>query len=79
MIQEYEITEVIVGLPLRMDGSSGTQAEKTREFAKWLERILDLPIRFWDERLTTKQAHQILGQRKMTHKAKKMRRTRCRP
>lgn len=71
VVSEYEISEVIVGMPLRMDGSSGTRVEKTREFAGWLERILDLPIRFWDERLTTKQANQILSQRKINPKAKK--------
>jgi putative Holliday junction resolvase len=71
LVMEYEITEVIVGLPLRMDGSSGTRAEKTRDFARWLENVLDLPVRLWDERLTTKQANQILSQQKMSQKAKK--------
>ena len=71
LVSEYEITEVIVGLPLRMDGSSGTRAETTREFARWLEHILVLPVRFWDERLTTKQAKQILSQQKLAPKAKK--------
>jgi putative Holliday junction resolvase len=71
VVSEYEITEVVVGLPLRMDGSSGTRVEKTREFARWLERILALPVLFWDERLTTKQANQILSQRKIKPKIKK--------
>ena len=71
LVSEYEIYEVVVGLPLRMDGSSGTQAEKTREFARWLEQILNLPVRFWDERLTTKQANKILSQQKIAPKAKK--------
>ena len=71
LVAEYGVTEVIVGLPLRMDGSSGTRAEKTREFARWLERILNLPVQFWDERLTTKQANKILSQQKISVKAKK--------
>lgn len=71
LVVEYGVTEVIVGLPLRMDGSSGTRVEKTREFAQWLERILGLPIQFWDERLTTKQANRILSQQKISAKAKK--------
>lgn len=71
LIAEYEITEIIVGMPLRMDGSSGTRAEKTREFARWLEQILNLPILFWDERLTTKQANKILSQRKIATRVKK--------
>jgi len=71
VVSEYEIKEVIVGLPLRMDGSSGTRAEKTREFARWLEQTLNLPVHFWDERLTTKQANKILSQQKVAPKAKK--------
>ncbi|UCE43088.1 MAG: Holliday junction resolvase RuvX [Candidatus Aminicenantes bacterium] len=71
VVSEYEIKEVIVGLPLRMDGSSGTRAEKTQEFARWLEQILGLPVNFWDERLTTKQASKILSQQKISPKAKK--------
>jgi len=71
VVSEYEIEEVIVGLPLRMDGSSGTMAEKSREFAHWLEQILNLPVHFWDERLTTKQANKILIQQKISSKAKK--------
>jgi putative Holliday junction resolvase len=71
LIADHEITEIIIGLPLRMDGSSGTRAEKTREFAQWLERFLNLPIHFWDERLTTKQANRILSQGKLSPRAKK--------
>lgn len=71
VVSEYDISEIIVGMPLRMDGSAGTRAKTTQEFAGWLERILGLPIRFWDERLTTKQANRILSQRKMDPKAKK--------
>jgi putative Holliday junction resolvase len=54
-----------------MDGSEGTRAEKTREFARWLEKILGLPVVFWDERLTTRQALQVLHQQKMSGRKKK--------
>jgi putative Holliday junction resolvase len=69
--EEYDIQEIIVGLPLRMDGSLGTRAEKTQEFACWLGQVLNLPVHFWDERLTTKQAHKILREQKLAPKAKK--------
>ena len=71
LVAEHEITKIVLGLPLRMDGSSGTRAEKTREFAHWLEGFLNLPVLFWDERLTTKQANRILGQRRLAPKTKK--------
>ncbi len=67
LITKYEIDEVVIGLPLRMDGSEGSRAEKTKEFGRWLEKILKLPVTFWDERLTTQQASRILRQ----HKAKR--------
>lgn len=69
--EEYEIQKVIVGLPLKMDGSSGTRAEKTRKFARWLEQVLNRPVHLWDERLTTKQAIKILSEQKLAPKAKK--------
>ena len=72
LVLKYEIGEIVIGLPLRMNGSSGTRVEKTKEFARWLEKTLQLPIIFWDERLTTKQALKILGQQKIKNKRKKI-------
>jgi putative Holliday junction resolvase len=70
LVSKYEISEIVIGLPLRMDGSPGTRVDKTKKFARWLERTLNLPIVFWDERLTTQQALKILSQKK-THFRKK--------
>jgi putative Holliday junction resolvase len=72
LVKEYEIGEIVLGLPLRMDGSRGTRVEKTKEFAGWLKKILKIPIIFWDERLTTKQALRILSQQKMKARRKKI-------
>ena len=71
LVSQHEIGEIVIGLPLRMNGSSGTRAEKTKEFASWLKRALDLPIILWDERLTTQQAFKILRQQKVKGKTKK--------
>lgn len=71
LVAKYEIQEIIIGLPLRMNGSQGSRVDKTKDFARWLENILNLPIIFWDERLTTKQAYKILRQQKMKHKKRK--------
>ncbi|MEG0571201.1 MAG: Holliday junction resolvase RuvX [Oscillospiraceae bacterium] len=59
--KEYEIQEVIVGLPLNMDGSEGEKAVKCRDFAAKLEAIIDVPVKLWDERQTTMQAHNYLN------------------
>ncbi len=64
LVQQYEIGEIVIGLPLRMDGTQGTRVEKTKKFASWLEKTLKLPVVFWDERLTTRQALQVLGEEK---------------
>jgi len=71
LISKYEIGEIVLGFPLRMDGSQGTRVEKTKEFAAWLKKILKIPIIFWDERLTTREAHQILSRQKIKAKRKK--------
>jgi len=71
LIADYKIEKIVIGLPLRMDGTSGSRVEITKTFAKWLEGFLDTPIIFWDERLTTKQAMGILIQQNVKGKAKK--------
>jgi len=71
LVSKYDIGEIVIGLPLRMNGTSGTRVEKTREFAIRLKKALNLPIIFWDERLTTKQAFKILHQHKMNGRKKK--------
>lgn len=47
---------IVVGLPLRADGSAGTQARRARRFARALESASGLPVVFWDERFTTQLA-----------------------
>ncbi len=71
LVSKYEIGKIVVGLPLRMDGSQGTRVEKTKKFARWLESTLSLPVILWDERLTTQQAAKILQEQKIKNKRKK--------
>ena len=71
LVKQHQVSKIVIGLPLQMDGSEGTRVEKTREFARWLEKILGLPVLFWDERLTTRQAMQVLQQQKMNGRKKK--------
>lgn len=55
-----EIGGVILGLPLNMDGSEGPRCQSTRAFARNLARLTDMPIGFWDERLSTVAAERAL-------------------
>jgi len=71
LIAKHEVGEIVVGDPLRMDGSSGTRAKKTRVFAAWLGKAVGKPIVFMDERLTTRQALNVLQDEKLRGKKKK--------
>jgi putative Holliday junction resolvase len=53
LIAENAIVGIVLGLPLNMDGSEGPRAQSTRAFARNLARLVDIPIAFWDERLST--------------------------
>lgn len=62
MVRESDVGEIAVGLPKNMDGTEGSRAELCREFAQKLEEATGLPVRLWDERRTTVEAHNILSQ-----------------
>ena len=50
---ERGVTGLVLGLPINMDGSEGPRAQSTRAFARNLAKLTELPIAFWDERLST--------------------------
>ena len=54
--REYDVERLIVGLPRNMDGTTGAQAEAVTRYAGQVAHTLNLPIIFWDERLTTVEA-----------------------
>ncbi len=60
LIQEYEVEEIVLGLPKHMNGSEGVRVELTEEFKEKLERRTGLPVTFWDERLTTVSADRTM-------------------
>jgi putative Holliday junction resolvase len=66
VIRDYEVKEIVVGLPLRMSGVEGTQAEKIQLFAEDLRRHFKLPVHLWDERLTSAEANRLLRQTDMS-------------
>jgi putative Holliday junction resolvase len=71
LVARHDVAEIVLGNPLRMDGSSGTRAEKTRVFAAWLEKAVGKPIVLIDERLTTRQALKTLDDEKLRGRKKK--------
>jgi len=57
---ERDLGGFVLGLPRNMDGSEGPRCQSTRAFARNLSRLTDLPIGFWDERLSTVAAERAL-------------------
>ena len=60
LIVEYDISEIVLGLPKNMNGTEGIRAELTNEFKEKLERRTGLPVTLWDERLTTVAADKTM-------------------
>jgi putative Holliday junction resolvase len=60
IVKDRSLTGLILGLPRNMDGSEGPRAQSTRAFARNLSRLTDLPIGYWDERLSTVAAERAL-------------------
>ncbi len=65
-IREHDIRVIVVGLPLRMSGEQGRQAEKITAFAEELRLRFQLPVHLWDERLTSVQANRLLREAELS-------------
>jgi putative pre-16S rRNA nuclease len=65
VIKQFGVGEIVVGLPLRMSGDSGTQSEKVKEFAEELRARFNLPVHLFDERLTSVEANRLLDETAM--------------
>jgi putative holliday junction resolvase len=62
VILDKEVELILVGMPRNMDGTYGPAAEKVQEFVSELNIALSVPIKLWDERLTSAQANRLLIQ-----------------
>ena len=71
LISEYEVHELVVGMPKNMNGTKGERAEKTEEFVEKMKEVIDLPITFWDERLSTVMAERQLIAADVSRKKRK--------
>lgn len=68
VISDYEVSEIVVGYPLRMSGAEGIQAEKMQRFAEELRQRFPVPVHLWDERLSSAQANRLLRETDMSIK-----------
>ena len=69
--KEKTAEEIVVGLPKNMDGSEGFRADACKELGEKLKNLTEIPIKFWDERLTTVSAHKILSDNNVRGKIRK--------
>jgi putative Holliday junction resolvase len=63
LIEETEAEGLVIGLPVSLDGQLHAQAQLIQSFAERLKSHIDLPVIFWDERLSTVEAERLISQR----------------
>ena len=68
LVPRHDVFGLVIGLPLNMDGSEGPRAQATRAFVRNLEGKLDLPVVFWDERLSTVAAERAMLEADLSRK-----------
>lgn len=73
LVKEEEITLLVVGLPIHLDGRESEKSCEARSFGKWLEEVSGVPVVFFDERFTSVEAEQYLLDAELTSKRRKRR------
>ncbi len=68
LVVQYRVTEIVLGLPINMDGSLGPKAQQVLDFKRALEDALTLPVHTFDERLTTAEAERVLLEARMSRR-----------
>ncbi|MEW6455669.1 MAG: Holliday junction resolvase RuvX [Acidobacteriota bacterium] len=71
IVDNWKIEKIIVGNPVRMNGSAGVRVKKTEDFVEWLKKNFNVDIELWDERLSTKEAEKLLLSAKMKWKKRR--------
>jgi len=70
-LKDYDIDEVVVGMPTSLNGSKGPRADKTQEFINFLNKRLEINVTTWDERFTTLIADQSMVDADLSRKKRK--------
>ncbi|MFL5341375.1 MAG: Holliday junction resolvase RuvX [Gemmataceae bacterium] len=76
LVRAEEVVALVVGLPVHLSGREGEKAIEARTFGAWLAGVTGLPLVFWDERFTTREAEGHLKSAGLSHKRRKDRRDR---
>ena len=73
LVAEEEVTLLVVGLPVHLDGGESHKSLEARQFGKWLAEVTGVPVELFDERFTTTEAEGYLLSSGMTKKRRKKR------
>jgi putative Holliday junction resolvase len=60
LVSDYEVAEIVVGLPLDLRGRAGPAAQGVKQFVEAIRTVVGIPVVEWDERFTTRAAQQVL-------------------
>ena len=71
IIDEYQVTEIVVGIPKMLDGTVGIQGQKVLEFTDKMKKHISLPVEFEDERFTTAISERMLIEADVKRKKRK--------
>ncbi|QCR32974.1 Holliday junction resolvase RuvX [Lysinibacillus sp. SGAir0095] len=71
LVKEYAVTEFVVGFPKNMNNTVGPRGEASNNYKKLLEETFQLPVKLWDERLTTMAAERMLIEADVSRKKRK--------
>ena len=71
LLREYEVELILLGMPRNMDGSYGEASLKVRDFEAVLKNSITVPMKTWDERLTSVQANRVLSEGRAKKKKKR--------
>ncbi|MDH5174193.1 MAG: Holliday junction resolvase RuvX [Elusimicrobiota bacterium] len=71
VVRENKIEKIVIGLPKNMNGSIGEKGKEVLALVKLLEKVVNVPIVTWDERLTTVSAEKVLLQAELSRKKRK--------
>lgn len=71
LVKKLEVGQIVIGLPLKMDGSEGQSVEMAKSFGEELSKLTDVPICYQDERLSTVTAEKILIESGMRREKRK--------
>ncbi|MEM8943716.1 MAG: Holliday junction resolvase RuvX [Planctomycetota bacterium] len=73
LAREERLAKFVVGLPVHLSGNESQKSKEAREFGTWLEKLTGVPVEYFDERYTSAEAEEILGDAQLTKKKRKAR------